>query len=187
MSLYWFTIFICSSSLVNNAFGHGYMLQPTQRSSLWRFNVKALKNYNDNGLNCGFVHSSQDNIICGVCGDASGPSILQANSIHGKYGKQRHLSIKRKGDLNVFNTTEIHVYVVLTANHVGHFDIQLCNKTIKNDHCFETIKTVKVLPHLNKYVIPVSVKGKNYHKEPFCIMRWQYVTASNRGCDNRIA
>lgn len=33
--------------------GHGMMLSPPQRSSMFRFGFKVPPNYNDNGLNCG--------------------------------------------------------------------------------------------------------------------------------------
>lgn len=34
--------------------GHGMMIEPAMRSSLWRFDYPdAIPNYNDNGLNCG--------------------------------------------------------------------------------------------------------------------------------------
>jgi len=35
-------------------YGHGMMIEPAMRSSLWRFDyLGAEPNYNDNGLNCG--------------------------------------------------------------------------------------------------------------------------------------
>lgn len=34
--------------------GHGMMIEPAMRSSLWRFNYPGAEpNYNDNGVNCG--------------------------------------------------------------------------------------------------------------------------------------
>jgi hypothetical protein len=33
--------------------GHGMMLSPPQRSSMFRLGFKVPPNYNDNGLNCG--------------------------------------------------------------------------------------------------------------------------------------
>ena len=34
-------------------FGHGMMLNPPQRSSMFRFGYSVPPNYNDNSLNCG--------------------------------------------------------------------------------------------------------------------------------------
>lgn len=35
-------------------YGHGMMIEPAMRSSLWRFDYPGAEpNYNDNGLNCG--------------------------------------------------------------------------------------------------------------------------------------
>lgn len=40
--------------LVHAIYGHGFLLDPPQRSSLWRFYPNHFPpNYNDNALNCG--------------------------------------------------------------------------------------------------------------------------------------
>ena len=33
--------------------GHGRLIEPPMRSSMWRYGFKTPKNYNDNELNCG--------------------------------------------------------------------------------------------------------------------------------------
>ena len=38
---------------LNQVAGHGRMLDPPGRSSMWRIGFSTPKNYDDNGLNCG--------------------------------------------------------------------------------------------------------------------------------------
>lgn len=46
--------FFCFLALfIHEIAGHGYMIDPPGRSSLWRFFDTALKNYNDNANFCG--------------------------------------------------------------------------------------------------------------------------------------
>ena len=40
-------------SLTYSAEGHGRMIDPPMRSSMWRYGFDTPKNYNDNELNCG--------------------------------------------------------------------------------------------------------------------------------------
>jgi hypothetical protein len=40
-------------SLLKTADGHGMMLDPPNRSSMWHYGFNVPPNYNDNGLNCG--------------------------------------------------------------------------------------------------------------------------------------
>ena len=48
------------------AIGHGMMIEPAMRSSLWRYDYPGAEpNYNDNGLNCGgFTVRTQIGILC---------------------------------------------------------------------------------------------------------------------------
>ena len=41
------------ASLLKTANGHGMMLDPPNRSSMWHYGFNVPPNYNDNGLNCG--------------------------------------------------------------------------------------------------------------------------------------
>lgn len=45
--------FVAITFLVEEAVGHGMMLEPPNRSSLWRFNLSDVYNYNDNQNYCG--------------------------------------------------------------------------------------------------------------------------------------
>jgi hypothetical protein len=41
------------ASLLKTANGHGMMLDPPNRSSMWHYGFNVPPNYNENGLNCG--------------------------------------------------------------------------------------------------------------------------------------
>jgi hypothetical protein len=40
-------------SILYRTDGHGRMIDPPMRSSMWRYGFNTPKNYNDNELNCG--------------------------------------------------------------------------------------------------------------------------------------
>lgn len=44
---------VVSGRLFGSADGHGMMLDPPSRSSMWRYGFNVPPNYNENGLNCG--------------------------------------------------------------------------------------------------------------------------------------
>lgn len=50
---------MCSSKglivlcFIGYVYGHGRMIEPPARSSMWRMGFSTPKNYNDNQLNCG--------------------------------------------------------------------------------------------------------------------------------------
>lgn len=44
------------STIIVLVAGHGRLLDPPSRASIWRFNANAKPNYDDTGLNCGGVY-----------------------------------------------------------------------------------------------------------------------------------
>ena len=46
-------IFVLAVAFLKEAAGHGMMLEPANRASLWRFYAAALTDYDDNAFNCG--------------------------------------------------------------------------------------------------------------------------------------
>ncbi|XP_069102406.1 uncharacterized protein [Argopecten irradians] len=105
--------------------GHGRLLEPPSRSSMWRSMrngspefPNAPINYNDNQLFCGgrinFIYQHQK---CGICGDPyQGP---RNNEAGGRYAKgiiTRHYTVGQTIDIGV----------EITANHHGYFEFRLC-------------------------------------------------------------
>ncbi|CAC5399936.1 unnamed protein product [Mytilus coruscus] len=100
--------------------GHGMMIEPAMRSSLWRFNYPGAEpNYNDNGVNCGGFTNQHErqNGRCGVCGDPfQGP---RDNEAGGKYAKGIIARTYKSGQY-------IKVVSDITANHGGYIELRLC-------------------------------------------------------------
>lgn len=70
--------------------GHGRLLRPTSRSSVWRFaefqSQNPPPNYTDNQLFCGGLHQADSpGTNCGVCGDPVSDSVPRENEIAGYY------------------------------------------------------------------------------------------------------
>jgi hypothetical protein len=53
-------VIFCSTPGV---WGHGYLVEPPQRSSLWRHGFGGPENYDDNGLNCGGFEVRADDLF----------------------------------------------------------------------------------------------------------------------------
>ncbi|KAJ8963263.1 hypothetical protein NQ318_018730 [Aromia moschata] len=107
--------------LVKEAVGHGMMLNPPNRASLWRFNPRALTDYDDNANFCGgsYVQNELNGGKCGVCGDAYTDTHPQKNENTGKYGSGIVAAKFKSGSV-------IDVQIKLTANHLGSFTYSLC-------------------------------------------------------------
>lgn len=83
-------ILIASLCAVIGVSGHGRLMKPPGRSSVWRikefssFNPPI--NYDDDSLYCGAIHQEDDpGSNCGVCGDAFSDPKPRANENGGKY------------------------------------------------------------------------------------------------------
>lgn len=119
--------------------GHGRLMDPPARNSMWRFGYPNPVNYNDNELFCGgyasifkilfyrkqinvnnvVVQWEQNDGKCGLCGDpfhVKEPRPHEAGGLYAKGIISRHYSVGQ----------EIDIEVELTANHYGRFEIFLC-------------------------------------------------------------
>lgn len=80
---------VCAIAGVN---GHGRLMKPPSRSSVWRIpefqNQNPPPNYTDNELFCGGLHQENDpGTNCGVCGDPQSQGRPRDNENGGKYAK----------------------------------------------------------------------------------------------------
>ncbi|KAL8558281.1 hypothetical protein ACOMHN_063975 [Nucella lapillus] len=99
--------------------GHGRLLEPPGRSSMWRLGFSTPPNYNDNALYCGgFSNQYEHNGgKCGICGDPyQGP---RENEAGGKFATGTITRKYQQGQI-------ILVTVQVTANHLGWFEFKLC-------------------------------------------------------------
>ncbi|RZC33927.1 Chitin bind 3 domain containing protein [Asbolus verrucosus] len=115
------------------------MLEPPNRSSLWRSDPSAPPNYNDNQNYCGganFQWSSMGG-KCGVCGDPYNAPHPQDNENTGKYGQGKVVQQYTPGSL-------VDVQILLTTNHIGFFNFSLCvlqdpNVPESGEDCFQAL------------------------------------------------
>ncbi|KAJ8926682.1 hypothetical protein NQ314_020925 [Rhamnusium bicolor] len=127
-------IFVFIGLLAKDAVGHGMMLDPPNRSSLWRFVPQALKDYDDNANFCGGANHGLNGGKCGVCGDSYTDPHPQDNENTGKYGTGIVTAKYESGSV-------IDVSVRLTSNHLGTFTYSVCvledpNAPEPGEHCF---------------------------------------------------
>merc|ERR1711937_241863 len=109
-------------SMFSAAAGHGYLMNPAARNSMWRFGFDNPKNYNDNELFCGgFRHHWVINKgKCGICGDPYGAKV-QPHMDGGRYAKNKLIAkTYKRGQV-------IEVSARLTTTHKGYFQFRIGN------------------------------------------------------------
>ncbi|KAL4707375.1 hypothetical protein ACJJTC_008560 [Scirpophaga incertulas] len=191
---YWIFLLQMLSSRHRGAEGHGRMMDPPARNSMWRFGFPNPVNYNDNELFCGgyAVQWEQNEGRCGVCGDAHHLSEPRPHEAGGMYGKgivTRHYSVGQ----------EIEIEIELTANHLGAFVIKLCpNNNPKQEasqECFDRYPLYISDTREDRFVIPLDTDKKEIFRyrvrlPPYvtctqCILQWTYYTGNMWGiCPN---
>ncbi|XP_050434733.1 uncharacterized protein LOC126841953 isoform X2 [Adelges cooleyi] len=178
--------------------GHGRLIEPPSRSSMWRYGFSTPPNYNDHELYCGgFTKQYQVNGgKCGICGDPWDAPQPRPHEAGGKYGQGVIVRRYKIGQPFI-------VRVELTANHRGYFEFRLCPNNAP--------KQVASQACLDKYVLR-RVKTKDaddtFHETRFypgtenkvyemryslpegltcsqCVLQWKYVAGNNWGvCAN---
>ncbi|XP_076266066.1 uncharacterized protein LOC143199828 [Rhynchophorus ferrugineus] len=181
--------------LVDYVAGHGRLMDPPARNSMWRFGFPNPVNYNDNELYCGgySVQWQQNGGKCGICGDAYNleePRPHEAGGLYAKGIVTRHYSVGQSIDIEI----------ELTANHYGRFEISLCpNNNYKQEatqECFDRFplylsgpekSTAFIIPEdgVKKAVFRYQVRLPAYITCTQCVMRWVYYTGNQWGvCEN---
>ncbi|KAJ9589727.1 hypothetical protein L9F63_017066, partial [Diploptera punctata] len=167
------------TSLSEN-YEHGMLMDPVNRSSMWRKGYKTPHNYDDDGLYCGEVMQDweRENWKCGVCGDSYSERVPRQNENKGYYGYSTYKS-----------GSTIKAVVELTANHWGRFYFHLCplpNKDqVETEECFKTHPVN--LANGEKYYRVITHKTGNFEVElalpndvtcEQCVLRWTYVVVN---------
>ncbi|XP_022323006.2 uncharacterized protein LOC111124444 [Crassostrea virginica] len=137
---------------------HGYMIDPPQRSSMWRVYPGFTPNYNDMELYCGGRERQWNELggKCGTCGDPYDAEVPE-NEAGGKYATGIIGRNYTRGQI-------IKVKVVLTANHVGDFQFKLCPHNNPNE---------RVSPQcLDQHVLTLA--GTNEHRYLVSSMQWEH-------------
>ncbi|CAL1265993.1 unnamed protein product [Larinioides sclopetarius] len=190
--MWYLTYFIFCWCLAIQVQGHGRLLEPPSRSSMWRFGYDTPSNYNDNELFCGgiYVQTVINRGKCGVCGDAYHLKQPRPNEAGGKYGLGIIVRNYTVGQV-------INARIDLTANHLGYFEFKICpnnnTKKIVEQSC------------LDKYLLQLADgSGTRFYVKPWylgltdiklqlpkeltcsqCVLQWQYRGENNWGlCSN---
>ncbi|XP_033762898.1 uncharacterized protein LOC117344303 [Pecten maximus] len=174
-------------ALCQSVWGHGRMLEPPQRSTVWRFypgDSRFTPNYNDMELFCGgFPRMLSNGGKCGTCGDPYDG--VRENEAGGKYATGFITRNYNKGQI-------IDISIELTTSHMGFFEIRICPN---ND------VTMPVSPEcLDKHILkftngdskwPATYTGF-YDLEvqlpadmtcEQCVIQWYYKAGNNWGVD----
>ncbi|KAG7209132.1 hypothetical protein KM043_015276 [Ampulex compressa] len=174
--------------------GHGRLMNPPARNSMWRFGFPNPVNYNDNELYCGgySVQWGQNNGQCGVCGDAYHLKQPRPHEAGGQYARGmivRHYTVGQTID----------VEVELTANHLGRFELHLCPNNNPNTEatqdCFDRYPLYVAGTRDVRFEIPNDTEKKAVFRykvslPPYvtcsqCVIQWNYYTGNMWGtCPN---
>jgi len=174
--------------------GHGYMIDPPNRSSVWRlFPGQAPQNYNDNELFCGGFstqYNGVNNGRCGECGDTWSLPRPRANDEGGTYGRGIISQNYKMGSY-------VRMSVLITANHMGYFEFRLCTEKqsinqLVTQECLDK-NLLRLADGTTRYYLPDSrvgyrdllVKLPNGVTCEYCVVQWTYVAGNNWGtCSN---
>ncbi|XP_046555463.1 uncharacterized protein LOC124264736 [Haliotis rubra] len=166
--------------------GHGRLLVPPSRASMWREGFNTPKNYNDNQLFCGGFYNQQSHGgKCGVCGDPwQGPRDHEAG---GKYATGTIGATYSQGQ-------KVTVTVAITANHLGWFEFRLCPvndmKVRATQACLDSNLLALADGSGTRY--PIGSASKRYHVDVIlpskvscsqCVLQWKYHTGNSWGTD----
>jgi len=174
--------------------GHGRLIEPAGRSTMWRYGFNTPVNFNDNQLFCGGfnVQWYQNGGKCGICGDSFENPEPREHEAGGKYAVG---VISKRYRVN----QNITVKVEITANHMGWFEFRLCpNNNLKKDpsqDCFDQYLLPLADGSGTRYPIPenfgytgvaeIKLKLPKNLSCSQCILQWHYNTASSWGvCDD---
>ncbi|KAK3606445.1 hypothetical protein CHS0354_041386 [Potamilus streckersoni] len=175
-------------ALIQDTTGHGRMIDPPGRSTMWRFNFQTPINYDDHQLSCGGfgVQWSGNNGKCGVCGDPWGGPL--DNEAGGKYATGTIAKTYKAGET-------ISVRVQITVNHGGWFEFRLCPNNDPQKRVTRSCLDRNLLAQpngQNRYQINagdgitvytvnlVLPRGLTCSQ---CVLQWKWNTATNWGCE----
>ncbi|XP_012216518.1 uncharacterized protein [Linepithema humile] len=187
-----FTWILVVAVNLQEIYGHGYMLEPINRSSAWRKGFPVKPNYSDNEHFCGgrTVQHMQNGGKCGECGDNYAFPRPRPNENGGIYGTGVIVQKYKSG-------SNIDVTVRLTAGHLGHFEFHLCplktTTELETDECFDRYPLS--LADGSGYKFPITKYGNGDFKIGLvlpsgvtcqqCVIRWHYRTGNTWGtCDD---
>ncbi|KAJ3649516.1 hypothetical protein Zmor_021256 [Zophobas morio] len=179
-----FVLLLVVFAYLEEASGHGMMLDPPNRGSLWRFDWRQPAHYNDNEFFCGGVTTQYglNDGKCGACGDNYASPVPRSNENTGTFGNG---IVSRTYTSGSVITTSI----TLTANHIGAFTYSLCvlsNPSLpETEECFTDLTladgsssySVQADDYIvnNKVQLPAGLTCDR------CVLRWHYKSGNSWG------
>ena len=186
--MYKIALLLCA--VVASVYGHGRLMQPPSRSSMWRFGYDTPKNYNDNELFCGgFTHQySSEGGKCGICGDPWDAPVPRPNELGGTYGVGQiaKTSYYKSGQV-------IDVSVDITTSHLGYMQFSICplpnfpkedgTQECLDQHILQLAdgSGTKYSPVNEKRTYNMKFKLPDGFKCEHCVFQWHYHTGNNWG------
>ncbi|XP_013785525.1 uncharacterized protein LOC106469570 isoform X2 [Limulus polyphemus] len=182
------TVCLLMITNVDHSAGHGRLIDPPSRSSMWRYGFPTTPNYNDHELFCGGyqVHWKRNGGKCGICGDAWNDPQPRKNEAGGIYGKG--IIVKKYQ-----NGQEITAKVQLTANHKGFFEFKLCPnnnpKKVATQECLDRYPLALADGSGYKYIVPnnrpdtykIQLRLPSGLTCTQCVFQWTYTAGNNWG------
>ena len=181
-----FSLCVLLSVASSVVFGHGRLMDPPSRNSMWKVGFQNPANYNDNELNCGgFAHQwSVSGGMCGVCGDPYGKE--QAHVFPGRYANNIITRTYSKGQ-------EIEVKVHISAHHKGYFTFEIGDighAPITDEKLHHLLRVAG--SKSTRYYLPKG-SGTGFFKVSLqlprnllcrhCVLRWTYRAGNSWGID----
>ncbi|XP_062554664.1 uncharacterized protein LOC134219813 [Armigeres subalbatus] len=173
------------SALLPTVQSHGMLLDPIARGSRWRCNSGAPVNYDDNGLYCGgyYVQWYQNGGKCGYCGDNYADAQPRLHELGGAFGQGEIVRNYTRGSV-------IDVTAMLTANHMGHFEFNLCDISVEGETegCYQQYALLDVEGRREWYMNSTAATKYNVQLQlpedlvcDHCVLQWTYVAGNNWG------
>lgn len=181
-------LFLLVAAIFKMAEGHGRLVEPPSRSSMWRFGFKNPTNYNDNQLFCGgkSIQWDTNNGKCGVCGDRYDGK--RENEVGGKYANGIIVRKYSPGET-------IPVTVHITASHKGWFEFRICENKNPSARVTQECMDQNILYIKEAASTRWSFDFTRAFKKTFqvvlpknlrcsaCVLQWKYNTGNSWGVD----
>ncbi|ESO98059.1 hypothetical protein LOTGIDRAFT_226726 [Lottia gigantea] len=176
---------------INGVNGNAKLIDPPNRSSMWRYGFDVPVNKQDGYLNCGgiVVSTLQNNQgRCGICGDNF--SAQKENEYGGKYGTGFIGKNYTQGETVPFT-------VQFVLGRPGNFQFRICKLESKMQEATQEClnrTTLATADGATKLKIASSPRNKNVTFDIVlptdlncerCVLQWTYTTSVVYGCDKQ--
>ncbi|XP_011429462.3 uncharacterized protein [Magallana gigas] len=181
------SVLLFVASLFPAVLGHGYLQEPSSRSSMWRFGYNTPHNYNDNQLFCGGFQRQWDRNggKCGICGDPWDG--VRENEAGGRYATGIISRKYKEGQI-------IDVQVKITASHFGYFEFRLCpnnnvhkpaTQACLNQYVLhQPSGSVRFLEQGRPQTYAIKLKLPKGLTCTQCVLQWKYNAGNSYGMSN---